>query len=120
MEIQVKGLQCPVCNVGEMDPEDAAKDDDRPLWSRQLAIRGFKVLSDPADGWWSECLHCREIFGNGWFAENGKLEHGWFENDQTVEKRLEYLREWEFGTGPFTQKQREDWRAFLDTEAQQG
>lgn len=120
IKIQVKGVQCPVCNVGEMDPEDAAKVDDRPWWNRQLAIRGFKVLTDESDGWWSECLHCKEIFGNGWFSESGKLETGWFENDETVEQRLNYLREWELGEGPFTAQQRRDWRTFLDTEGEQG
>ena len=118
--VHSKGVQCPVCNVGEMEPEDNRTD--IQWFEKFVAIRGFKLQIDPVDGWWSECLHCKEIFGNGWFSQhNRKLEgNGGFPGAETIEGRRELLREWELGEGPFTAQQRKAWVDFLATEAEQG
>lgn len=74
----VDGLTCPRCCVGEIEPGTEHlpffdyKNPDTPY--KKVAIRGFKVDKGDGHGWYSECLHCKEAFGNGWFAEDGTLE----------------------------------------------
>lgn len=49
----IDGCTCPVCGSVEV-----------------LAgglVRPFKV-HDGYHGWWSECLSCKETYGNGWFV----------------------------------------------------
>lgn len=114
MEIKVSSVSCPVCNVGEMEPEDTRTD--IQWFEKFVAIRGFKVTSDPADGWWSECLHCREMFGNGWFSESGRVEKCLLLDIDSVVNRRQLLIEYGMGEGPFTAEQRKEWLAKLEAE----
>lgn len=93
----VDGLQCPVCLVGEVDPENAAL----------LAVRGFKVLMDERRGWESECLHCKQMFGNGWFCSQGEPEDR-LEVGRTVSERQAVLLDIIGHEGPFTADERSD------------
>ena len=97
MRVVVKEVQCPVCNVGETDPEE----------STILAIRGFKVLMDNDRGWESECLHCKQMFGNGWFCEEGPEEDR-LEVGRTVSERRCVLLDILGHDGPFTADERSD------------
>lgn len=47
MHINVSDCTCPVCEGDN--------------------VRGFKV-HDGTHGWWSECLDCKQRYGNGWFV----------------------------------------------------
>lgn len=103
----VDGLQCPVCNVGETDPEEPEK----------LAIRGFKVMMDENRGWESECLHCKQMFGNGWFCSQGEPEYR-LEVGRTVSERRCVASDILGHDGPFTADERSEF-ADLRFEAEQ-
>lgn len=113
MKIKLSGICCPVCNVGEMEPEDYR---DVEWFEKQIAIRAFKVMVNESDGWWSECLHCKEMFGNGWFSDSGRIEKCELLDVDSVENRRQLLIEREFGEGPFTAEERRSWVKSLEAD----
>lgn len=113
MKIKLSGICCPVCNVGEMEPEDNREVE----WFEKLvAIRAFKVVINERDGWWSECLHCKEMFGNGWFSDSGRVEKCELLTIDSVANRRQFLTEQGFGEGPFTADRRKEWLSHLESQ----